>query len=174
MAPTAADAASIPPEYRFTFNIEGDEYKLYTHSYLGFGAEVARETFNAQLIATSNPAAATAAGTADATATTTNGHLSDPCLNVGFIYGKDTKRKESYEGPGKVDVDGSGDANGACSTAVKNIFKEKSAFECGKKSKVPVPSAPITFGCAHQPAFVANSKNLLVFEVRARVVLLAL
>eukprot|EP01033_Poteriospumella_lacustris_P009312 gene9312-6671_t len=49
MAPTPAEAAKIPTDYRFSFTIEDDEYHLYTHSYLGYGAEQAREQFNRHL-----------------------------------------------------------------------------------------------------------------------------
>ena len=35
VAPSDADAALIPQEYKFSFNIEGQSYHLYTHSYLG-------------------------------------------------------------------------------------------------------------------------------------------
>jgi Golgi nucleoside diphosphatase len=74
IAPSKKEAEAIPAAYRFSFTIEGDEFDLYTHSYLGFGAEQAREALNKQLLT----AAVTAAKTVD-----------DPCLNTGkdnFIY----------------------------------------------------------------------------------------
>ena len=50
IAPTEKDAQAIPEDYRFSFTIEGESYTLYTHSYLGYGAEQAREGLNKLLL----------------------------------------------------------------------------------------------------------------------------
>lgn len=52
LAPTPGDIAKIPAENRFAFEIEGRAYTLYTHSYLGYGAEQAREALNRALLTT--------------------------------------------------------------------------------------------------------------------------
>ena len=67
LAPSAKEASEIPNDYKFSFVLEGKTYTLYTHSYLGFGAEQAREGLSKALV----PAAA-------------GGELKDPCLYRGF------------------------------------------------------------------------------------------
>jgi len=50
IAPSEKEAKAIPEDYRFSFTIEGETYTLYTHSYLGYGAEQAREGLNKLLL----------------------------------------------------------------------------------------------------------------------------
>ena len=131
VAPSDADAALIPEEYKFSFNIEGQSYHLYTHSYLGnnhkkatfilhcfisttayyilltlslpptyilsvtflgFGAEQAREGLNKQVMKVAESTITTPPLEEPST-------ISDPCLNEGFKREADSKRKDVYEGP---------------------------------------------------------------------------
>lgn len=166
MAPSEAEAALIPPEYQFTFTIEGDKYQLYTHSYLGFGAEQAREGLNKYIMTKAKGDADTA--------------VEDPCIQKGYSF-KSDQRKEAYEGPkGDFTVSGGSDGQGSCSKSVVNIFTGKDASSCsganngsvGASSKRHLASASagssggssLTFACTYQPSFVANSENVLVFE----------
>ena len=67
VAPSEKEAKLIPNEYKFSFTIEKESYHLYTHSYLGYGAEQAREQLNKLLIASK-----------------TDKLIKDPCLNPGI------------------------------------------------------------------------------------------
>jgi Golgi nucleoside diphosphatase len=90
LAPNAKEANLIPPEYRFSFNIEDDEYHLYTHSYLGYGAEQAREQFTRLLAKASS-------STLNTTATTTAASgSSDPCRHTGMISTSKSRRGLRY------------------------------------------------------------------------------
>lgn len=143
VAPSAKDAAAIPDEYKFSFTIEGQSYHLYTHSYLGYGAEQAREGLN-KLVATS----ATAGSTKD---------ISDPCLNVGYKRDASAKRKEVYEGP-DTGTGVVGFSNGRqCMPMLSKLFESKKTCDVQY-------TKPYSFDCVHQPAFVAASENFLVFE----------
>ena len=83
VAPSTQEAEKIPPEYRFSFTIEKQTYNLYTYSYLGYGAEQAREQLNRLLVASDAAAPA----------------VKDPCLNTGYQRPADQDPKEPYEGP---------------------------------------------------------------------------
>ena len=77
---------------------------------------------------------------------------------VGFTRAGDLKRKEVYEGPdGAVTVNGKSNNEGACSSALTDLFKNEK--EC------PVTTTtPNSFNCVYQPKFVTESPNFLVFE----------
>lgn len=149
LAPTQADADLIPEEYRFSFSIEGDTYHLYTHSYLGFGAEQGREQLNALLTKSVTPS--------DQKIET----IRDPCLNSGFSRPGTVPRKETYEGPQGVyyNVSGVADAKGLCLDTVKSVFGDTAGSTCEKSR-----AGPHSFKCTYQPSFVAASKNFLLFE----------
>eukprot|EP01035_Chromulina_nebulosa_P025267 gene25267-32971_t len=100
MAPTAKDVEAIPDEYKFSFTIEKDTYHLYTHSYLGYGAEQAREQLNHLLLTPPE--------------TTT---VQDPCLNKGFTRAASVERKEVYEGPSGSNVSITGVASSTDSSS---------------------------------------------------------
>lgn len=90
-APNAKEASLIPAEYRFSFNIEDDEYHLYTHSYLGYGAEQAREQFTRLL------AKAASTGTINTTTTTvattsSKENSADPCRHTGMVSASKSRR----------------------------------------------------------------------------------
>jgi apyrase len=149
MAPTQEEADKIPEEYKFSFTIEGDTYHLYTHSYLGFGAEQGREQLNKLLTKSTIP--------------TDKGEvIKDPCLNTGFSRPGTVPRKETYEGPQGVyfNVTGAADASGICKNAMSNIFGSRAEIISCEKDK----TGPHSFGCTYQPSFVADSKNFLLFE----------
>jgi len=151
LAPTQAEAALIPPKYQFTFTIEGAKYELYTHSYLGFGAEQAREGLN-RVITKKSPDLAV---------------VEDPCLQKGQSFTSD-QRKEVYQGPaGAFTVSGISDGLGSCAKSVVNIFTGKDAESCSEGSAarhLAATDGSLTFACTYQPPFVTNSENFLVFE----------
>lgn len=143
MAPSAREAAAIPDEYKFSFTIEGESYYLYTHSYLGYGAEQAREGFNRQIL---EPLKGDMK------------EVRDPCLNKGYKRDAETARKEVYEGPdGSFSVVG-GAAQKQCMPLLDALFVTKD--ECDDEALLQ----PFSFNCIHQPEFVAKSENFLVFE----------
>lgn len=143
LAPSRKDADAIPLENRFTFTIEGETYTLYTHSYLGYGAEQGREGLNKMLTIE--------LGSDDK-------EIKDPCLNSGYTRdGASSPRKEVYEGAsGEYKIVGASDKAGVCQTAVNNLFVDNKSCE-GRKG-------PFSFNCVTQPDFVVASKNFLVFE----------
>jgi len=173
MAPTLKDALQIPPEYKFSFTIEKETYHLYTHSYLGYGAEQARELLNKALLLAFSGSEKV---------------VSDPCLNKGFERVAGTARKEIYEGPtgSNISVSGAASASGdrVCSAEVAKVFspskcsnsdsnnnsshkrhRRMSVDASSDVSSTTTAAAGIfTFNCVFQPSFVSESKNLLVFE----------
>lgn len=156
-APTAADAAQIPKEYLFSFTIENQEYNLYTHSYLGFGAEQAREQLNKRLAAPANGFLSEK----DVAGVST---IRDPCLQAGFSRPSSKPRADVYEGPlgSYFNISGVASASpqgGNCLDAIKPIFDSSD-----KKTECGGTPSPYSFHCTHQPAFVTGSSNFLVFE----------
>ena len=125
---TSVEASRIPSRYRYSFSIEQNTYHLYTYSYLGFGAEKARETLRK--------------GLASDSAKTS---LSDPCLNKGYT----TKSHDGTEIIGAADSD-------SCISEMKKLFSsdKDSCSDLG----------PHSFQCVHQPDFIRDSPNFLVFE----------
>lgn len=139
LAPDAATAKNIPKENLFSFTVEDTQYDLYTHSYLGFGGERARDALSTQLMA------AQAKGSP----------LKDPCLNEGYV--REGVSKDIYEGVKAGPVSGAA-AAGTCLSAIKGLFS--------KPSNCPIQATviPTTFNCVSQPDFVTKSANFLVFE----------
>ena len=138
-APTKKDVNNIPPEYRYTININDETYVLYTHSYLGYGAEQGRESLNSKLVSTAN-----------------KGKIIDPCLNVGYKKSDDVPRKQVYEGPlGKFNIEGSSKKD-SCIKAIKPLFSKDNSTCKG--------NGPFSFNCTFQPNFVPTSPNLMIFE----------
>ena len=143
IAPNDEAAAKIPDDYKFSFTIEGEKFDLYTHSYLGYGAEQAREALNRHVMTQSGEGSKT---------------VNDPCLNPGYQRDVSTARKEVYEGPdGEIDVIGAANTL-KCSESLATVFQNKKTCDIGKEVE------PYSFDCVHQPAFVAESTNFLVFE----------
>jgi hypothetical protein len=189
LAPNKEEADKIPSEYRFSFTIEKETFHLYTHSYLGFGAEQGREQLNKLL--TSKVIIGDNKGE----------QIKDPCLNSGFARPGTTPRKEPYEGPQGVYFNVSGASNvavGMCSTSLLPIFGTAEGITAAttttttttsattgdggssevapttttasNNAAVAIPvnhcdkSGPHSFGCVYQPSFVGDSTNILLFE----------
>jgi len=145
LAPSAAAAAAIPPEYRFSFSTEGVEHVLYTHSYLGYGAEQAK-ALHLRLLALRNATSSPclSANTANSrhrllNNATDHDQLSDKCvLSVKELFAP-------VESPAPVPVEahlrGPDQPDGQCPG-----------------------SGPFSFNCVHQPEFVARAQNILAFE----------
>lgn len=160
MAPTPAAAAAIPEKYKFSFTIEKDTYQLYTHSYLGFGAEQGREQLNKALAATQGGSP----------------QVKDPCLYKGYQRSAADPVSEPYQGPAGLAVVGNSDESiGYCPTVVAKIFKYFHHGNNAAQTATATPTAepvcdlasqpaPHSFGCVHQPDFVAQSANFLIFE----------
>ena len=134
-------ASLIPNDYKFSFDIEGETYTLYTYSYLGYGADAARESVNKIL---KNGAK-------------NKEDIADPCLFDGYKRDKSVERKDPYEGPIESTVIGSAKKDvGLCANNVAQLFKSK-------KDKCPT-AGPHSFDCTYQPDFITSSENILVFE----------
>jgi Golgi nucleoside diphosphatase len=140
LVPSQKEADEIPVDYKFTFRLENEVYTLYTHSYLGYGLEQAREKVNQLLLTTLK-----------------NGTISDPCLNPGYDR-RHVPRTSRYDGPeGSILVVGSSDASGSCRNIVDNIFPANKECPFG-------PEKSYSFDCVYQPKFIGQSTNILVFE----------
>jgi Golgi nucleoside diphosphatase len=154
-APSHEEAGAIPPDYKYSF-ILGDSSRVtvYTYSYLGMGSEQARERLN-------NAFVMKARNSAEKAGLTTVDIVNDPCLNTGYSRAKGVARKEVYEGAsGNFDVVGSATNADSCMKVVTTVLiDEQKGTSCSHTSK-----APFTLGCVHQPDFVRNSRNILVFE----------
>lgn len=136
---TKEDIASIPAEHLFKFTIEKDHYTLYVHSYLGYGAEQAREKVNNLL-----------------SSSVTGNELVDPCLNTGYI--RDKPPSAVYEGMALTSgVVKGGSTSDSCSASVHKALFTHDDTKCDK-------AKPLGIGCVSQPSFIPNSKNILIFE----------
>ena len=178
IAPTAKDAAELPEENKFSFTIEGEAFTLYTHSYLGYGAEQAREGLNKLLLrnltvegssgqralqhGSDTSLVHTSRRQTSANATKSQSkqaRVRDTCLYEGYSR-TDAQPKEAYEGPkGKYSVVGSAQHPGSCSASLAHLFSPH-----GKTKSCAKARGPYSFNCVHQPAFVSDSPNFLVFE----------
>lgn len=190
MAPTPAEAAKIPTDYRFSFTIEDDEYHLYTHSYLGYGAEQAREQFNRHLAkqtAQSAPAdpckndgsaasarhyhyrqltdppvvAAAAAAAASAASTVSS---SDAATATATAT---ASASASSVAAGATASASAATMLGQCAASLTALFTPSTTTTtatAGSDSPACSLTLPQSFNCVHQPAFVAQSPNILAFE----------
>jgi hypothetical protein len=108
---------------------------LYTHSYLGFWLEKAREQLSTSL--TASPS------------------YRDPCLNSGFKALGDVDRDNVYEGAPKVEVVG-GATDQSCGEAVaKQVF--------GSTENAACTFVSCSFGGIYQPKTLTKTP-MLVFE----------
>ena len=71
IATSDAERKQIKPAHLFEFEIDGEKYTLFTHSYLGYGAEQARDILNAHIMESHRKNGV-------------SGPVEDPCLNDGF------------------------------------------------------------------------------------------
>lgn len=185
MAPTPADAAKIPAEYRFSFTIEEDEYHLYTHSYLGYGAEQAREQFNRHLAKqTAQSAPADPCKNDGAAASARHYHyrqLTDPPVatattSTGTTAASTTTTATAATAPstttttaGASGVAGAAGAAatamlGQCAASLTALFAPSASASASAETPACSLALPQTFNCVHQPSFVAQSPNILAFE----------
>lgn len=127
----------VPEGYEFKFRLGSRKYSLYTHSYLGYGLEQARETLSKHLKHQKHA------------------EIVDPCLNAGFAKKAAEKRQDVYDGPRDVDMKGTGDAGPACGSAIeKALFSLDGSCAHGSCSFDPR---------VYQPKDLPTSK-LLAFE----------
>ncbi len=155
VASNPKEVQSISDKYKFSFSIEGQSYTLYTFSYLGYGAEQAREKLNDYYVSNTkhhDNAAIADKGSSGKT-------INDACLNNGYKRPEVTPRTSQYEGPdGAFNVQGVGSGTG-CTTSLQTIFQPVDTI-----SDKCEDDGPYSFHCVYQPDFVKNSKNFLVFE----------
>jgi len=177
LAPTAADAAAIPPEYRFSFTIENQEYNLYTHSYLGYGAEQAKVKF---LNLLTPPAEASNIVNSTNTVHQTDRNNGNPCVQPGgTARRKNRRRLQNDQKLNSSVTEVVQNAVGLCVRKVADLFtpispaatatapattghlrqgsSDAGNSQCGT-------TGPFSFDCVYQPHFVASSSNILAFE----------
>lgn len=219
LAPSVEEANKIPSDYRFSFNIEGEEFHLYTHSYLGYGAEQAKEQY-LRILQKNNKDIQSTITTATAAASTSSASSSaltsrDPCKHDGFTSSRKSRRQLLHDRlqhhrrlqdgnstistppstpvkserevtapttttssptgtststtsstttsttsstSGSTNSDSIKPSGPTCSRNVAALFN--SAISTDKCSL----SGPYSFGCVHQPDFIAKSPNILAFE----------
>jgi len=166
VAPNEEEAAKIPKEYRFSFTIEDETFHLYTHSYLGYGAEQAREKLNEYLIerkTTSHTTATTKPAVDSSNDTDSLMLLHDPCINRGYTRPSDIPPSDYYHGPHKHGIMGiaatpsPSSTTPQCTSLLESIIK-KNNYKCDASKE------PFSIECIHQPRFVTESPNFLVFE----------
>lgn len=161
----------VPEENHLRLQIENQKFDFYTYSYLGYGAEQAREKLNSFLLS---------ADKTDYPDAHVGDVAMDPCLNKGFVRAKGEKRASVYEGPETELFSVQGSAGGALTADSHNdrcydIMKKFFSNEIPEATVLPVlhqpcngknkhSNTPHSFGCVHQPSFVVDSLNFLVFE----------
>lgn len=115
IALTKKDSDSIPLDYKITINIEKDVYNLYTHSYLGYGSDRAREIYNEKLLQinknhfdkNNNDNNSKNSKNYD---NNDNIEVHDPCLYRGYSRDILTTRKNVFDGPaGRIHLTGGTD-----------------------------------------------------------------
>ena len=168
----ADQSSTVPPEVKFNFEIDGRGYELYTHSYLGFGGEQARESLNRAITPLITP----------------KNTLLDPCINEGFMKERlpSFERGSPYEGPDSNMLWGTGSPAAAskeavvitgaaqraqrggetsCSEALRRIYPNSHAISGSTVASAACPGkGPFSFGCVPQPSWLVQTKNFMVFE----------
>ena len=81
---TEEQKRQIPEENKWVLELGAESYTLFTHSFLGYGAEQARAQVNEQVVSKQK-----------------EGTIKDPCLNGGWAREKGSKEAGSnvYAGP---------------------------------------------------------------------------
>ena len=182
-AVTAHEIDSIDPRYRLSLTLEGTgEVVLYTHSYLGYGSEQAREAVNKHLLLTQHKSSASSkqlqTGGATAAVTATN----DPCLNTGFAVDNGGGGGDVYNGPAgsvvgtasiatgtQTQQQGQGQQGQGQHVSCRQISEHVLFTSLEKKHSrdcltFAARHQSFSFSCIHQPKFVQQSTNFLVFE----------
>ena len=151
IASSYADQKSIEKGFSYEFSIQGERFVLYAHSYLGYGGDQARVSFNNYL------------KTRRSSAPVPSEQLMDPCLNSGYMRDKGHGGKTPYDGPdGDFYVVGSGDnTDKSCHEHLEAaLFPKRHGVMADCKEE---PNF-VSFDCVHQPPYVRKSKNILIFE----------
>ena len=144
LAKSAHDEHTIEDGFKYEFYTQDERLVLYSHSYLGYGAEKAREGVTSHLI-TRSP----------------NSELHDPCLNPGYMKDKGSSHSSIYEGVASHSIVGVGNHD-KCHTAVESaMFSRRHG---GADHSCKKNSTTVSFNCIHQPSFVRRSSNIIVFE----------
>lgn len=155
VAKTAHDELTIEDGFKFEFIAQDEKLVLYSHSYLGFGAEKAREALTSHLVSERQtpPRGQNLAEGGKS--------LQDPCLNPGYSKAQGSSHASIYEGVSTHRIEGVGNAD-TCHTSVeKAMFSRRHG---GSDLKCKKNSTAVSFDCIHQPSFVRHSPNILVFE----------
>ena len=102
--PSESEAQSAPVDYTYTLKVGPLTYKLYTHSYLGFGQDLARMHYNNYIQDSDN----------------------DPCFPIGYAKQSPTpsQRADVYKGRTNGPVNGTGNFE-ACAAGVGSLFKDE-------------------------------------------------
>jgi Golgi nucleoside diphosphatase len=145
VAKTAHDEHSIENGYKYEFIAQDEKIVLYSHSYLGYGADKAREGLTSHLVSQTLP----------------NSDLKDPCLNPGYLKPMGSSHSSIYEGVSSHQMVGTGNDK-VCHTAVEAAMFSKRHGGTDQKCKRNVSA--ISFDCIHQPSFVRKSDKIFVFE----------
>lgn len=141
-----ASSGPLPVGYEFEFALGDRHYALYTHSYLGYGLEKAREALSTSL--------------ADKQTKKGPGPVKDPCLQRGFLATADASRASVYDGPAGVEVVGAGLAS-SCEKAVEQALFAAVAKPDAKSERCNFLAC--SFGGVFQPKALPAT-TLLAFE----------
>lgn len=163
MAPSIKDAEAIPPEYRFSFTIEDDDYHLYTHSYLGYGAEQAREKYSKYSQQSPNdPCTIKGSAASKRILLDRSRHLE--AANVSGSVSNNEKNLSLTDAV-SVSLPAKTEAKGILKTCAKNMISLfSSVVNLSRRTQECNQPKPHTFNCVHQPRFVIESTNILAFE----------
>lgn len=135
----------IPEENKLLLELGSESYTLFTHSFLGYGAEQARAQVNEQVASKHK-----------------DGAIIDPCLNGGWVREKGTKEASGgvYAGPEegeKQGAQGSSTEVACVSEVAAALFPSQPTIDKCKSHEPP-------FSCVAIPNFVRQSENFLLFE----------
>jgi Golgi nucleoside diphosphatase len=145
VAKTAHDEMKIEDGYKYEFTAQNEMIVLYSHSYLGYGADKAREGLTSHLVSKAAKSKT----------------IHDPCLNPGYNKPAGTQHSSIYEGVPSHEIVGKGNDD-MCHSAVESaMFSRRHG---GSDNKCKRDSATVSFDCIHQPSFVRKSDNIFVFE----------
>jgi Golgi nucleoside diphosphatase len=145
VAKTIHDERAIEDKSKFEFTTQDEKIVLYSHSYLGYGAEKAREGLTSHLVSKTLPSS----------------DLKDPCLNPGYSKPVGTSHASIYEGVSSHQIVGAGSEDNCHQAVEAAMFSKRHG---GHDLKCKKNSTTVSFDCIHQPSFVRKSENILVFE----------
>ena len=164
--PNNHELSVISPVHIHTVSLGNEVLNLYSNSYLGYGSEQGREKLNQFLMGTND------------VQFRDGGKINDPCLNSG--YKRETAPNSVYEGARSSNhvVYGSSSSKfsmfptqkdtSACYEVMAKFFnndlKPSTLFAAADNCPEDVSKKPLSFACIHQPKFVTESLNFLVFE----------